>query len=308
MNLKELVVRYESVINPLVEMSKGVSYFALFLQPNPAFLESDEVNEEAFHEMSKVYVLGLVERAHLSSITSLTRTSRWLSAALVMAENKNILGYSAAVRGFLEGAADAFDLMSVLPGSIANAAPYWMIALHDPAMLKNKTIVFGELENKLIHYAYAGQVPKNTMPLPQHDKKTNAAYIRAIEAFGVPGAGELYAECCELTHPASPSVMCFLDETEMEITFNPDRDSDLIEDFERRHFEKISLLAQYSINPALISLALLGRLNEGYPMPSDSVISGIGGGRPTATVKKLEGFIRNYQSGRVDMTEVFRNA
>ena len=223
-----------------------------------------------------------------------------------MAEAENVLGYSASVRGFLEGAADAFDVMSALPNSIAKAAPYWFIALHDPATLGNHAAAFGSLEDKLIHYAYAGNVPRGTVPLPQHTKKSNAEYIRTIEAFGVPGAKELYAECCELTHPASPSVMCFLDQAATEIIFNPDRDAMLIEEFHERHGEKILLLAQCSLNPAFVSLALLSRLNPDYPAPSDYVISGIGDGSAIASIQNLENFISTCQSKNINPMDILR--
>ena len=50
----------------------------------------------ALAELRWVYSLGILERCHLVSITSLTRLCRWLDACVVMANPPNALAFSAA--------------------------------------------------------------------------------------------------------------------------------------------------------------------------------------------------------------------
>jgi hypothetical protein len=242
--------------------------------------------------------MGILERAHLASITSLARSLRWLQATHFSRSQENILGFSAALRGYLESAADAYDLMSHLPGNLFNAMPYIYLALSGSESVKKTMISMGDLEERLIHFTYARRPKKGDVPLPGHQNKSNAAYISAIEKIGVTGATSLYGELCELTHPASASVFCFLEEEESSLTFTPTRDGALIDGIIDRYEQTILNLTQFSINPALISLSFLNRLVNEWPSLSDKAIAGIG--NMTAMLAEIDEFLCRPRSEEED--------
>jgi hypothetical protein len=80
---------------------------------------------------------------------------------------------------------------------------------------------------------------------------------------------------CELTHPAAPSVSCFLDATPCSYSLNFRRDQHCIKSLLERHAEALVKLLMYSFNPALTGLAFLARLVPDWPAPSDRSLQGI---------------------------------
>jgi hypothetical protein len=296
--LHDIVGAYCPLIEDLVCRSKGVEYKAMFLQPDLKSV-SHGLRNNYYSAVQQAYVLGIVERSHLSCLTSLARAARWLVAADQLAEVPNILAFSAALRGFLESAADSFDLMEKLPSVIARSLKYFYIVLNDPNMVDKTFVNLEAIEGLLIHYAFAGRQARGGNSLPYHQNKSNAEYIRKIQDFGVPGASDLYSEMCELTHPASPSVMCFVDQSDRSIVFNPERDNSLIYDVLKKYKETIVLLSQYSINPALMTLALIGRLIPEWPAPSDDSMRSVGS--TSKMLWEFDQFLEKYKSGNFDL-------
>lgn len=293
MKLEEIAKSYRPLVNRILKESSGVKYSALFLEPNP---EKAKAND--FEVIRSVYLFGILERCHLASITSLARADRWLESLTTGGVYENVLGFAAALRGFLEATADAHDVMSVLPGSIHKLFPYLYLVFSGSSRVSKIMIAPKELEDRLIHYTYARKWPKNSTPYPHHVNKTNAEYIEKFEKFGVPGAKQLYSELCELTHPAAASVWCFLREFDDSIVLDCNQDGALVFDILTRFEKTIENLAQFSLNPALMSLCFMHRLFSGWPAPNDSEMLGIG-----STKKRLEeidSFIGRFESGDLD--------
>lgn len=275
MELKAIDEAYRPHIDQIIRESRGIKYTAMFLEPNPAALTAGDAFK-LYPEMHSIYVRGILERSHLACITSLARTSRWLSSTVRSLDDDNALAFSSSLRGLLEASSDSFHLLHSLFPSLESASKYIYIALKYPRDIHNGHLNFESLENLLIHYAYAQHWKRGEESLPHHRNKTNTEYIRCLENFGVSGLSDLYAELCQLTHPASPSVFCFVDETDESLTFNPDRDSLVIEDILSRYENSIIRLIQYPLNSALMVLSLLHRLEPDWPAMSDKGMSTIG--------------------------------
>lgn len=303
MTLHEVIEAYCPQIDKLMNKSSGIIYTSMFLEPDVKSITSDG-GIELLHQMQKIYTLGIIERAHLSCVTSLARASRWLTAAGQLADSVNILAFSAALRGFLESAADAFDLMEKLPPTIAKSSKYCFAILNNPSAMGNCSVSFEAIESLLIHFTYAGRPPQGVPPLKHHTNKSNAEYIRKIEQFGVLGASNLYSETCELTHPASASVLCFVDQSERSLTFNPGGDHALIADILSRYQETILGLAQYSINPALITLSLLNRLVPALPALPDRAMISVG--NTSQLLSAFDTFVIEYNQGIFDPIAILR--
>lgn len=284
MELKAIDEAYRPYIDRIIRESSGIKYEAMFLEPNPAAFDSYSAIE-LFQEVQSVYVLGLLERSHLACITSLARTTRWLSSTIRSVEDVNALAFSSSLRGLLESSSDSFHLLPHLFSTLKSSCKYMHIALNYPKDLQGGFIKFEILENLLIHYAYAKRWNKGEEPLPHHRNRSNSEYIGCLESYGVSGLSELYSELCQLTHPAAPSVFCFVDEKEKELAFNPNRDSIVINDILRRYQSTIVGLIQLPLNSALMALAIIHRLVPDWPAMSDKGMSTIG-----STVKILNDF------------------
>lgn len=294
MKLKAIDEAYRPHIDHLIRESRGIKYTAMFLEPNPVALTSGDAFE-LYQEMHSTYIRGILERSHLACITSLARTSRWLSSTIRSFDDGNALAFSSSLRGLLESSSDSFHLLQNLFPSLKSASKYIYITLKYPKDIHNGHLNFERLENLLIHYAYAKHWKRGEEVLPHHRNKTNAEYILCLEDFGVSGLSDLYAELCQLTHPASPSVFCFVDETNEDLTFNPDRDSLVIEDILSRYQNSIIRLVQYPLNSALMALSLLHRLEPSWPAVSDKGMSTIG--NMAKILNEFDVFSNEYRPG-----------
>lgn len=294
MELKAIDEAYRPHIDRIIGASCGIKYEAMFLEPNVAALDPSNAVELS-QEMQSVYVRGILERSHLACITSLARTSRWLSSSIHSVDEGNALSFSSSLRGLLESSSDSFHLMKNLFPSLESSSRYIYIALNYPKDLQKRFIGFESLENLLIHYAYAKRWKKGEEPTPHHRNRSNTEYIQCLESFGVSGLTELYSELCQLTHPASPSVFCFVDESEKDLTFNSNRDSLVIKDILKRYQSSIAGLIQYPLNSALMSLALLHRLVPEWPAMPDESMSTIG--NTAKTLSDFDRFSSDYRPG-----------
>lgn len=275
MKFDKLTSAYVPVIERLLSETNGTEYRALFLEPNIAELSRDELNS-VWSEIRAMYTLGILERSHIACITSLGRASRWIVAIQLAVNNGNALGFSAALRGLLESSADSHDVMKYLPAALTENMKYIYQVLHAPQSLDAGMLGFDELEQKLIHYAYARRKPRDgSAPLPNHVAKSNAEYISQLEGFDVSGAMSLYSELCELTHPASPSISCFIDEGDDLLVFNHCKDRSIIDDILTRYENCLDLLVQLTLNPALLGLAVLRRFVPYWPAPTNGELDGI---------------------------------
>jgi len=262
---------YMGAAQSLLDASAGTRYVAVFLEPNPAALQEQP---ELYPLIRAGYVLGLIERSHWASIGTIARNHRWLCATDASIKSSNLLAFSAALRGFLEAAADSHDVLQYLPNALFEGRDYFYRALHNPDGIKQE-YGFQELEDRLIHFAFASKQPKNSTSPATHTPKSNAEYIRTIEKFGAQGATDLYSELCNLTHPAAPSLDCFLDSSRNLYTLNFEKDSNAIEDILGRNRNLIDQLVMNSFNSALICLAFLARLAPGWPAPHDDSLQNI---------------------------------
>ena len=267
----EVADSYVLATEPALAAVTGIQYTAVFLTPN---LEAVRQEPALYPLMRAMYVLSLLERSHLTCVATLGRNHRWLKGMRASIDANNVLTFAASLRGFLEAAADSHDILQYLPVALIECRDYLYASLHRPDRVSAE-LGLKELEDRLIHFAFAKRQPKDGDAPSTHKPKATTDYIRELQRFGVDGAASLYAELCELTHPAAPSVDCFLDAFEHAYTVNFGKDKESIDDILRRHNDTLIRLLMYSFNPALACMAFLARLAPGWPAPSDSSLRGI---------------------------------
>ncbi|WP_152965155.1 hypothetical protein [Comamonas testosteroni] len=300
MKIKELTDAYLPIINPLIRKSSGTAYEALFLEPNKSIKSS---SIEILYDFRKVYTLGILERSHLTCITYLARAAQWLTATSVAINGNSLLGFAGGLRGHLESAADAFDVLQHLPHSLLHSMKYAFLVFNYPDDLGPSLVSFAKIESSLIHYAYATGKPAPHAPV-EHRKKSSKEYNQQLENFGVPRLIELYAKLCELVHPAAPSVNCFLDETTESIIFNPNRDKELIEEINSDYEETIQAMTQHTLNSSLICLSILQRINPDWAALTDDQMMDVG--NIVTKLTDFDNFVSSHQPGQVNRVEILQ--
>ena len=149
----------------------------------------------------RIYWQEILFRAHLSSVTSIARTTKWAQANA----NANLYAWSAACRSLLESCGDSGQSLGSV--SLTLARFHRMINREIEGRGTGDFIAAPELENTLIHFTHARKISKHDRVEEEtHKARQPWEYIKFIEAMKIAGANELYSDLCEIVHPAATSV------------------------------------------------------------------------------------------------------
>jgi len=205
----------------------------------------------------RVYWSETLSRCHLAAATSIRRGLSWLNGAVTAAEEGNAFALAACLRSFIEAAADTNDGLAVVPLTLASMSQPISRAVQGKL---NEFVVNEELEEKLIHFAYAARL-KAKDQLPKHYRaKQSAEYVAEFNAIRSPRVIELYAHLCEYVHPAAASVQVFLQVQEQPpfttLSYKPSVDLGLPDDLSVI-LQDVAMLA---FNPPVVTLGMLNLL------------------------------------------------
>ncbi len=273
------------VLGRLLGLSAARAYFPLVDQITEqtqaaryTFLDQEEFVRLAANQPSagmKVYWTEMLYRAHISAAVSIRRSRAWLDAVVDAQCNRNAMATAAGLRGFIESAADSNDSLSQVPLTIASTASNIRSALSGTL---ETGVVNPELEDKLVHFAYARKLRGKDPTPQQYHAKSAAEYMAEFTWFNAPRVLQLYSQLCEYVHAAAPSVHVFLstiDEGLQDIvTHKRDPELDLPSDL-ASSMERVAILA---LTPPLLVLAVLNffALPELHtPAATSQVCSGV---------------------------------
>ncbi|MEJ5377873.1 MAG: hypothetical protein WHX93_14960 [bacterium] len=129
----------------------------------------------------EIYWNEILARAHLASATAILRSRQWIEAMRVAAMTPNLLSFAASFRGLLESAADSSTALRSVALTLARDHPHVLLALAGKA--RSQIILAPELEETLIHYAYARHLTKAELKAaPQSHKALKVRdYIDILE-------------------------------------------------------------------------------------------------------------------------------
>ena len=207
-------------------------------------------------DLNAIAVLEVLLSAHLAASTSIIRSARWFEATWREHEAGNLLGWAACCRSLLEAIGDTIDGLLGMGLTIAETMPTLMRGLtgFDEALLN-----FGELEDKLIHFSHArklGREERGSVP-DSHAARQTAYYIQLLESAG--GPATLYAELCQIGHPARGSLSWMYEGVEGGFRVGLDRDAEAMAELVRRHRDGLRSLPSLAFNPGLLVLRALVR-------------------------------------------------
>jgi len=221
---------------------------------NDSIVSAFETGKIGMSEVNAISVMEILFSAHLAASSSIIRSARWFEATWREYEAGNLLGWAACCRSLLEAIGDTIDGLLAMGKTLAYQMPILQQGLtgFDDQWLNLK-----ELEDKLIHFSHArkvGKAEQGTVPAT-HVAQQTANYIAFLESAG--GPTKLYAELCQIGHPARGSLSWMYADIDGGFRIDPDRDAEAIRGIVERHVDELHMLPSLAFNPGLFILRVL---------------------------------------------------
>jgi|TARA_R100000093_G_scaffold52899_2_gene27223 hypothetical protein len=240
---------YPKILRDIVSEAAGVSYF---------FMDIEQYKALPLSQRNKIYWEEVLYRVHWAAVANSIRHLRWFDACVVHATlQPNYLAFCAALRGFLESAADTKYSLQPVSLTIADSAASIIEALN--GKLNNSLFQSTELENALIHFHHARKVGREEAVPPAHKAETAAKYVAAIDHPNYP-VRDLYSELCQVVHPAEPSLHWLTQVGEGGWKVGKQDDIGSIQTLVDRYKDSVSWIQQNSGNIIILMCQVLNSL------------------------------------------------
>jgi hypothetical protein len=207
---------------------------------------------------NKIYLEELLFRLYVVAVGSIRRNQQWFDASL---NAPNDCSLFASLRSLLESVTDSYHSLQGAP--LGLASNYQLISETLQGRTDHGILCCEELENFAIHFTHARSVKKGegkTMD-PCHKAKGATQYINTLDIGEKIGFKTLYADLCELVHPAADSMHDYMSwnrpTREWTIHQQSGRALPLIME---KHENALHSLLAYAFNPAFILLKVLNTL------------------------------------------------
>jgi hypothetical protein len=255
---------YLDIIDKIIGEVKSISYDYLYIEEYSAQLEKD------ITEGHRIYWTEIISNAHNASLMSMYRHRLWVSGIVDSYNNKNYLTFSANLRGLLESVSDSHYSLGRIPRFLEKFSTQFENAIkklgeYHPSSTKDFIfIACSDLEEDLLHFAYARKLSKNNTEPNYHNAQANTNYINTL---GNPKFLDLYADLCQITHPAMPSVMDYFDISERPtgytntINFLSNKNPDLIKKLIDTYQNELNTLLNIGFNYPIQILKGINKLN-----------------------------------------------
>ena len=210
----------------------------------------------------KTYWQEILFRAHMSAVTAVLRSRRWLSALTDARAAGNLLSFAAAFRGLIESVADSATSLRVVPLGLAAQHTHIKLALSGKL---ERIIICKELEDHLIHFSHARYIPgqeRHSAP-SSHQARTVKDYLKILEDGGVTDARHCYRAMCDLVHPGAPSVHMWLEHQGNVGRLCSNREREIISAYTAEYKGLFLELLMFGFDPAVMTLGVLNYL----PLP-----------------------------------------
>ena len=207
----------------------------------------------------KTYWQEILFRAHMSAVTAVLRSRRWLSALADARGEGNLLSFAAAFRGFIESVADSATSLRGVPLGLAGLHTHIEAALSEKL---DRIVVSSELEDHLIHFSHARYIPRqerHAVP-SSHQAKTAKDYLKILEDGRVTDAIPCYRSLCDLVHPGAPSVHMWLEHQGSTGRLCLNRERAIISAYTADYKGLFLELLMFGFNPAVMTLGVLNYL------------------------------------------------
>jgi hypothetical protein len=211
---------------------------------------------------NRLYWDRILHFSHLVSGISLSRTLHWINGVYDALGSGNSLTFAANLRGMLEATADTVYSLKPAASTLAKFRHKIQTILSDECSRCEDELVTSPLMDKLHHFMFASNLKKiDPGELDGTKALTTRRYLEELQGSVAGPVLTLYAELCELTHPAHGSVKPFYDSvdgTTVEIVAPFGRD--WIDAFCVEHSKGLVWMTA-GINCCLLTLATINEYN-----------------------------------------------
>lgn len=203
----------------------------------------------------EIYWRENLARAHIVSVASIVRTSRWIDVATREYSAENLFGWAAACRSLMESAGDIMHSLGPVPLTLAK---------HKEAVLRQlsakddtKIVISTDLEDALIHFTHARKVRKEETAPDSHKAEPSWKYIKHLEDMSIVGANSLYSELCDIVHPAADSVRYLFESSGQKYRLSDRTESNTIQTMAQANKETLGGCLEAALNPPILTLKML---------------------------------------------------
>ncbi len=241
---------YPPIIQDLLEGSYNKNY---------QFLTSNDYKLLSEIDSNYVYWIEILYRSHWAATSNLIRYDKWFelchNSSVI---NPNYIAFCSGLRGILECATDTYDALASVPLTMAQASSHI-----EDALLRRPTLnrlESKELEDSLIHFAFARKLTKHEDAPKSHKAKTASDYIAPLDSKGLP-LKNLYAELCQVVHPAHQSTAWLVGVEEQYFKIQRPDDLAFILCLCERYKECIEYIQMSSVNASIFIFKVLNMLS-----------------------------------------------
>lgn len=243
-------VVYPPIIQDLLESSYNKNYQFLCLEEFKLLSKSDS---------NYVYWIEILYRSHWAATSNLIRHDKWYETCHNSSViNPNYIAFCSGLRGLLECATDTYDALGSVPLTLAQVSSHI-----EDALLRRPTstvVLSEELENSLIHFSYARKLNKHEDAPKSHEAKTASYYIAQLDSADLP-LKRLYAELCQVVHPAHQSTAWLVESEEQNYKIQKPDDLAFVLDLCERYKECIEYIQMSSVNISMFIFKVLNMLS-----------------------------------------------
>ncbi|MDE2463670.1 MAG: hypothetical protein KGO02_08160 [Alphaproteobacteria bacterium] len=215
--------------------------------------------ETGIEYFGQVYWTEMLYRAHMASVASVFRTTRWINVAIREYEAGSLYGCAAAFRSLIESAGDICHSL----GSVA----YILASNKDKVKAEiggrpsTGFLVSKELEDSLIHFTHARKVRRTEEAPDSHKAMQSFQYVDKIDKMNIPGVKDLYAKLCEIVHPAAESVSITFISKDGVWLVDPDNEAVVLKKLLAEYGDTLFGVVMASYNSPLLILKTLHSFN-----------------------------------------------
>ena len=226
------------------------------------FMDADELRELPSRdpgEGTRIYWHEILERAHMTAVTTILRNRCWLDAVVSATTDSNLLAFAAAFRGLMESTSDATTALIRAPVTLARNHS----TISESLSGKSRVVaVSTDLESAFIHFSHARYIKKSEeagTPASHRAHKVQDYANVFGDRFAVEW-NECYRFLSDLTHPAASSVWMWLapvDEEGLEFTLSTNQHASIIADFLQKYQSTFLDLLCAAFNTPVLVLHML---------------------------------------------------
>ena len=252
---------------PLVnEISSGLLSEVYKFEPMDRFesMALDPKNGRTY--MGQVYWREILFRSHMASIAAIYRTTRWADVAVREYQAEYLFGWAAACRSLLESSCDIGHSLASVPLTLARY--HRRIRQELKGKGTQEAIICKELEDALIHFSHGRKVNKEEHAPESHRARAPWEYLKFIDAMRIEGAKELYAELCEIVHPAARSVSIMFGMCSDGLIARLESEPEILRSCVQKRQSVLSDVLMAAYNPPLLMLRVLHRFGIFAQLPS----------------------------------------